>query len=221
MPFFLCAKAGCISAIQGQETHLASFLALKGFLHELLAGKSPELVTHNCTINSPRNFWCWLDLGMLQRPLSLILLQKYRDTNGSRVVIQIGGAYATFCQEEGILLQKYRDKNGRCRAILFKSIGVRGRFDSPDGFEIASNPSRHAEHDDDMVGTLLEPTLSQSALRAMQPPREAAQNRLPSCFSMFQKQLTCSPDLVLVWVCLVPICRFSTFSIFLSAGFHL
>ena len=39
----------------------------------------------------------------------------------------------TFCQEEGILLQKYRSKrNGRCIAILFKSIGVRGRCDSPD-----------------------------------------------------------------------------------------
>ena len=47
-------------------------------------------------------------------------------------MIQIGGVYTTFCQEEGILLQKYRDRNGRCIAILFKGIGVRGRFDSPD-----------------------------------------------------------------------------------------
>ena len=47
-------------------------------------------------------------------------------------MIQIGGVYTTFCQEEGILLQKYGDGNGRCIAILFKSIGVRGRFDSPD-----------------------------------------------------------------------------------------
>ena len=69
---------------------------------------------------------------MFQRPLTLILLQKYRDTNGRRIVIQIGGVYTTFCQEEGILLQKYRDRNGRCIAILFKSIGVRGRFDSPE-----------------------------------------------------------------------------------------
>ena len=29
---------------------------------------------------------------------------------------------------EGILLQKYADRNGRCIAILFKSIGVRGRY---------------------------------------------------------------------------------------------
>ena len=47
-----------------------------------------------------------------------------------RIVIQIGGVYTTFCQAEGILSQKYRDKNGRCIAILFKNIGVRGRFDS-------------------------------------------------------------------------------------------
>ena len=46
-------------------------------------------------------------------------------------MIQIGGVYTTFCWKEGILLQTYRDKNGRCIAILVKSIGVRGRFDSP------------------------------------------------------------------------------------------
>ena len=42
-------------------------------------------------------------------------------------MIHIGGVYTTFCQEEGILLQKHRDRNGKCIAILFKSIGVRGR----------------------------------------------------------------------------------------------
>ena len=47
-------------------------------------------------------------------------------------MIQIGGAYATFGQQEGILVQKYRDRDGRRIAILFKSIGVSGRFDSPD-----------------------------------------------------------------------------------------
>ena len=47
-------------------------------------------------------------------------------------MIQIGGVYTTFCQEEGILLQKYRDRNGRCIAILFKSIRVGGGFNSPD-----------------------------------------------------------------------------------------
>ena len=65
-------------------------------------------------------------LGVFQRPLTLILLQKYRDTNGSRIVMQIGGVYTTFCQKEGILLQKYRDRNGRCIAILFRSIRGQG-----------------------------------------------------------------------------------------------
>ena len=49
--------------------------------------------------------------------------------------MQIGGVYTTFCQEcqeEGILAQKYRDRNGRCIAMLFRSVGVRGRCDSPD-----------------------------------------------------------------------------------------
>ena len=74
----------------------------------------------------------FLYLGVLQRPLTLILLQKYRDINGSRIVIQIGGVYTTSCLKKGTLLQKYRDRNGRCIAILLKSIRVRGRFDSPD-----------------------------------------------------------------------------------------
>ena len=68
-----------------------------------------------------------LRLAVSQRHLTLILLQKYRDTNGRRIVIQIGGgAYAIFCKEEGILVQKYRDGNGRCIAILFKKHWGRG-----------------------------------------------------------------------------------------------
>ena len=74
-------------------------------------------------------FFLW---EVFQRPLTLTLVHKHRDTNGRRIVIQIGGVYTTFCQEEGILLQKYHDRNGRCIAILFKSIGVRSRIDSPD-----------------------------------------------------------------------------------------
>ena len=85
-------------------------------------------------------------LGLCNRPLTLILLQKYRDTNGRRIVIQIGGVYTTFCQEEGILLQKYCYRNGRCIAILFKSIGVRGRFDSLDERSISESPG-HSSSD--------------------------------------------------------------------------
>ena len=35
-----------------------------------------------------------LKTGVFQRPPTPILLQKYRDRNGSRIVIQIGGVYA-------------------------------------------------------------------------------------------------------------------------------
>ena len=65
--------------------------------------------------------------------MTLMLLQRHRDTNGRRMVIQIGGVKITFCQEGSILLPKYRDSNGRSIAILFKSTGVRGRFVSPHG----------------------------------------------------------------------------------------
>ena len=47
-------------------------------------------------------------------------------------MIQIGGVFSTFRQDEGTLLQKYGSRNGRCIVMLFQSIRVRGRFDSPD-----------------------------------------------------------------------------------------
>ena len=62
-------------------------------------------------------------LGVFQRPLTLILPQKYRDTNGSRIVIQIGGVYTTFCQEEGILLQKYAIEMGGVSRYFSKVSG--------------------------------------------------------------------------------------------------
>ena len=46
------------------------------------------------------------------------------DTNGSRIVMQIGGVYTTFCQEEGILLQKYAIEMGavsRCFSEVSRS----------------------------------------------------------------------------------------------------
>ena len=71
-------------------------------------------------------------LGVSQRALTLILPQKYRDTNGRRIVIQIGGVYTTFCHREGIHLQKYVIEMGGVSRYFFTCIGVRGRFDSPD-----------------------------------------------------------------------------------------
>ena len=82
------------------------------------------------TSSNPGRLWKFMTdtcrLEVFQQPLSLILLQKYRDTNGRRIVIQIGGVYTTFCQETGILLQKYRDRNGRCIAILFEKYRGQG-----------------------------------------------------------------------------------------------
>ena len=48
-------------------------------------------------------------------------------------MIQIGGVYTTFCQEEGIFLQKsIAIEMGGVSRFLFKSIRVGGRFDSPE-----------------------------------------------------------------------------------------
>ena len=50
------------------------------------------------------------NLGVFQRPLTLILLQ-------------IGGVYTTFCQEEGILLQKYAIEMGGVSRYFSKVSG--------------------------------------------------------------------------------------------------
>ena len=47
-------------------------------------------------------------------------------------MIQIGGVYTTFLPGGGHTFAKVCHRNGRCIAILFKSIGVRGRFDFPE-----------------------------------------------------------------------------------------
>ena len=46
-------------------------------------------------------------------------------------MIQIGGAYITFCPREGIHLQKYAIEMGGVSRYFFTCIGVRGRCDSP------------------------------------------------------------------------------------------
>ena len=59
---------------------------------------------------------------MSQRPLTLILPQKYRDTNGRRIVIQIGGVYTTSCRREGIHLQKYAIEMGGVYRDTFSRV---------------------------------------------------------------------------------------------------
>ena len=84
--------------------------------------------------------------GVSQRPLTLILPQKYRDANGRRIVIQIGGVYTTLCQREGILLQKYAIEMGGVSRYIFTCIGVRSRFDSPDHHHHHHHRRRRRHH---------------------------------------------------------------------------
>ena len=74
-------------------------------------------------------FGCVAFSGALCSPLKSIAIQM-GGVSRYKLVVCI---YYTFCQEKGryFCAKKYRDRNGRCIAILFKSIGVRGRFDAP------------------------------------------------------------------------------------------
>ena len=115
----------CLGRLQMLHVQPCFSKERRGSSKQLRAKILKHIFSHSWSFSSSQ-------LGVSQRPLTLILLQKHRDTNGRRIVIQIGGVHTTFCQEEGILLQKYRDRNVRWVAIFFKSIGVRGRLDSPE-----------------------------------------------------------------------------------------
>ena len=70
-------------------------------------------------------------LWVLQRQLTLILLQRCHDTNGRHIAIQMGGVYTNSNQQDGMLLRKYpSETNVSCIAVLFKSIMVRNRCHS-------------------------------------------------------------------------------------------
>ena len=77
-----------------------AFFTLQMFVLEGLDHQTRDLESSHCQHHH-------LHLGVFQRPLTLMLVQKYRDTNGSRIMRQTG-VYTTFCQEEGALLQRYR-----------------------------------------------------------------------------------------------------------------
>ena len=75
-------------------------MATLGSVARLFKGTS----TNNIFYNSENSRRLWLFVGcvrVFQRPLTLILLKKYRNINGRRIVIQFGVVYTTFCQEEG------------------------------------------------------------------------------------------------------------------------
>ena len=56
---------------------------------------------------------------MFQRPLTPILLQKHRDTNGRRIVTQIGVVYTALCQRQGAYF---------CKSIAIEMGGVSRYF---------------------------------------------------------------------------------------------
>ena len=129
MPFRITIPTTWFQA-NSWKLRLGSFGAIWGqrFLHKVT--RKTRLLGISIAIFE--GIWGSCKLGVFQQSLTLILLQEYHDTNGRRIVLQSGGVYTTFCQEEGILLQMYRNRNGRCIVVLFKSIGVMGRFDSPE-----------------------------------------------------------------------------------------
>ena len=79
----------------------------------------------------------WLKgaFGSVPTTPTRILLRKYHDTTGSRIVIHVGGAKKTskrayFCRSIAIEM-------GGVLRYFSKSIGVRGRCDSCDQFKHA------------------------------------------------------------------------------------
>ena len=62
--------------------------------------------------------------------------EAYRDTNWWCIYY--------FLPRGGHIFAKVCHRNGRCIAILFKSIGVRGRFDSPDANDPYTAPTGKA-----------------------------------------------------------------------------
>ena len=65
-------------------------------------------------------------VGWIQRPLTLILLQKYRDTNGRRIVIHIGGVYS-------IILLSAKRRAYFCKSIAIEMGGVSRYFSKVSG----------------------------------------------------------------------------------------
>ena len=65
-------------------------------------------------------------LGVFKQPLTLILLQKYRNANGSRVVIEIGGVYSTFCKRRAYF----------CTSIAIEMGGASWCFSKVSGSEV-------------------------------------------------------------------------------------
>ena len=62
-------------------------------------------------------------LGVFQRPLTLILLQKHRDRSGSHIVIQIGGVYTTVWQKRAYCCKSITIEMGGVLRYFSKVLG--------------------------------------------------------------------------------------------------
>ena len=92
-------------------------------LHTSPLTKGPQTTTDNQMHELPRAKTIpdlsGLPLGVFERPLTLILLQKHRDTHGSRIVIQIGGVY---------ILLSANKKAYFCKSLAIEMGGVSRYF---------------------------------------------------------------------------------------------
>ena len=78
----------------------------------------------------PSETQLWFLLSSRRLWVTLIPPQKHRDTNGSRVLIQIGGVYATFTQEEGI---------SSCKSVVIEMGSISRYFSQVSGSGVDLN----------------------------------------------------------------------------------
>ena len=118
---FLCEGVCFRKGILTRNRHLACYCDLTVEGCSTIARKPPPNTIRISQLANPQllpktQIWPLLSscrlctqssLGVSQWPLALFLLQKYRDPNGRRIVIQIqiSAVYTTFRQEEGILFK--------------------------------------------------------------------------------------------------------------------
>ena len=86
------------------------------------------IIVHLSSFTNPPSHWL-VTLGVLQRLLTLIF---HRDTDGSRIVLQMGGVCTTLRQDEGMLCKSIAIGMGGVSRYFSKVLGSWGRFDSPD-----------------------------------------------------------------------------------------
>ena len=82
-----------------------------GMLLETICGWDRGDVPHRCIVASLHTCACLCMFGV-GGPLTLTLLQKYRDRNGRRIVIRIGGVYIQFSAKRKASCCKTRKMGG-------------------------------------------------------------------------------------------------------------